>query len=164
LASALRESGGIDVVDLSKGDRPRVESETSYTRLLGMGDQNVWEFSDEELLKIDASSRSGGEGRMVFAFHGVRMYKDAARFLEFRTNGTLPPATRGRGLRALEEVLAPDASFPTTRADLLRGHGWKVVALEDGRNVHASEVLSRLPVGAVPSLAHLTRVLARVGA
>jgi len=163
LASALRDAGGIDVVDLSKGDRPRVESDVSYTRLLGKGEQNVWEFSDEELREIDTASRSGSAGRMVFAFHGVRMYKDAARFLEFRSSGMLPPATRTRGQRALEEVLAPDARFPTTRDALLRDHGWKVIALDDGRNVHASKVLSRLPIGPVGSLADLGRVLARVG-
>ena len=163
LATALRDAGGIDGVDVSKGNRPRVESDVSYTRLLGKGEQNVWEFSDEELLEIDTASRSGSIGRMVFAFHGVRMYKDAARFLEFRSSGTLLPTTRSRGQRALEEVLAPDARFPTTRDALLRDHGWKVIALDDGRNVHASEVLSRLPTGAVGSLADIGRILARAG-
>lgn len=155
LASTLRDVGGIDVVDLSKGNEPRVESPTDYVRLFGKGDHNRWEFSDSELQQIEASARSHRSDRMVFAFHGVRMYKDAARFAEFHSGGTLPPATRQRGVRALEEVLAPDARFPTTRDDLLRDHGWKVVTTEDGRNVHATDYLTRLTGATVGSLAEV---------
>jgi hypothetical protein len=152
LAAALRDVGGIDVVDLSKDGGPRVGSDILYTRLFGKGEHNVWEFSDDELREIDAASRSHASNRMVFTFHGVRMYKDAARFLEFRNTGSFVPATRGRGVLALEEVLAPDANFPALREDLLRDHGWKVVTAGDGSNVHASEYLRQLPDGNFSSL------------
>ena len=145
LSAGLRDVGGIDVVDLSRGSRPRVESDTLYTRLLGKGAHNVWEFSDEELREIDAAARSQESNRMMFAFHGVRMYKDAARFVEFGRTGHSPPATKGRGLEGLREVLAPDARFPATREELLEGHGWKVIAAEGRGNIHASELLGRLP-------------------
>ena len=145
LATVLREVGGIDVVDLSKEDGPRVDSDVAYTRLFGKGAHNIWEFSDEELREIDASAASRESNRMVFAFHGVRMYKDAARFAEFRSGKPSPPATRERGQRALGEVLSPDAKFPATRESLLRDHGWKVVTAEGGENVHAAAYLQHLP-------------------
>ncbi len=152
VASAVRDIGGIDVVDVSKGDLPRVESDVLYTRLLGKGSQNLWEFTDQELREIDVAARSQESDRMVFAFHGVRMYRDAARFIELRSSGKTPPVTRGRGMRALEEILRPDATFPSTGEDLLRDHGWKVLTMEDGRNVHASDYLRHLPPGPFGSL------------
>ncbi len=161
LASAVRDVGGIDVVDLSKGHVPRVESDIVYTRLFGKGTHNAWEFSDDELQEIDSRAGSHASNRMIFAFHGVRMYKDAGRFREFESRGALVPATKVRGVRALEEVLAPDARFPTTREELLRDHGWKVVTASDGRNVHASEYLSHLPHGILGSLGETVQALER---
>jgi len=159
LASALRDAGGFDVVDLSKGEVPRLESDVLYTRLLGKGEHNVWEFSDEELREIDVASSAGGSNRMVFAFHGVRMYKDAARFQEFRSTGSFRAATKGQGTLAVAEVLEPDARFPATRGQLLRDHGWKVVGTADGRNVHAEEFLARLPDRKFLSLAQAVRAM-----
>ncbi len=159
LASAVRDISGIDIVDLSKRDVPRVESDIGYTRLFGRGTHNTWEFSDDEVREIDTASRSEGSNRMVFAFHGVRMYKDAARFVEFRSAGTFTPATRERGVRALEEVLAPDVRFPATRENLLRDHGWKVVTGADGRNVHARDYLIRLKDGRYESPADVVASL-----
>ena len=159
VASALRDVGGIDVVDLSKGDAPRVESEILYTRLFGRGEHNAWEFSDAELREIEAKARGHGGDRMVFAFHGVRMYKDAARFLSLERTGSIPPATRRVGIDAVQEVLAPDVRFPATRENLLDRHGWKVVATEGRGNVHAAEFLRRVPGRTIPSMADLVERL-----
>ena len=163
LASALRDAGGIDVVDLSKGQRPRVASDVLYTRLLGQGSGNAWEFSDDELRKISAAAKKHDARRMAFAFHGVRMYKDAARFLTFERTGRLPPATRHVGIEAIQEVLEPDARFPAKREDLLRDHGWKVIATEGRGNVHASELLEPLPSRPYASLADVLAALCRWG-
>src|SRR2546430_12194390 len=47
------------------------------SRLFGPGPHNVYEFDDDELRSID---RAGQDAvRAAFTFHGVRMYKDAAR-------------------------------------------------------------------------------------
>ena len=158
LAAALRDAGGIDVVDLSRGHAPRVESDTVYTRLLGKGERNAWEFSDDELREI-AAGGDRGVGRMVFTFHGVRMYKDAARFLSFERSGRFPPATRAVGVEAVREVLSGDARFPANRDDLLRDHGWKVIAVEGGDNVHAQELLRALPRRTFRSLPQVLQAL-----
>ena len=145
LANTLRDIGGIDVIDLSRGETPRVSSDVLYTRLFGASNGNVWEFSDAELRAIgDAADRQDVD-RVIFTFHGVKMYKDAARFHAFRATGEFPRATRAAGPEAVREVLAPDARWPMARNDLLRDHGWKVVTLPDGRNVHTTDLFRELP-------------------
>lgn len=142
LRRAMGESGILDVVDLSQS-RPRVPDDTQYTRLFGPGPHNVYEFDDEELREI---SRGGRDAvRVAFTFHGVRMYSDAARFLTFKRTGVFPQATPSLGLSSLEAVLSPDARFPSSKDDLVRQHGWKVIDLDDRTRAHAVRLLSALP-------------------
>lgn len=147
--TALQDLGILDVVDLTRAS-PRVEQDTVYTRIFGKGEHNVYELDDEELRAVD---RAGGERNAVaYAFHGVRMYKDAARFLTFRRTGAFPRATDSVGLESLAEVLAPDGRFPTDRATLLHEHGWKVIDVTAERRAHASIYLAALPEGPFASL------------
>ncbi len=139
---AMEELGVLDVVDLSQS-APRVADDTVYSRLFGPGPHNVYEFDDEELRAIDRAGQDAVQ--VALTFHGVRMYKDAARFVTFKRTGSFPAATSNRGVASLDEVLRPDATFPATREALLRDHGWKVVDADDGARVHASRFLGRLP-------------------
>lgn len=142
LARVLDAEGIFDVVDLSRS-APRVPDAVVYTRLFGKGEHNVYEFDDDELRDLD---RTQGDAKTIaYAFHGVRMYKDAARFLTFRRTGSFPPVTGSVGIESLAEVLFQDARFPSTRDDLVRYQGWKVIDLSPGRRAHASTVLSKLP-------------------
>ncbi len=142
LRASMEDVGVLDVVDLSQ-TRPRVRADAIYTRLFGPGPHNVYEFDDEELTSIDRAGRDAV--RIAFTFHGVHMYKDAARFLTFKRTGAFPSATAARGLASLDEVLRPDARFPASREDLVRDHGWKVIDLDDRTRAHASRLLSSLP-------------------
>src|SRR5256712_3631478 len=144
---AMRREGILDVVDVSQMN-PRVADESVYTRLFGPGPHNVYEFDDDELRSID---RAGQDAvRAAFTFHGVRMYKDAARFLTFKRTGTFPSATGQQGLASLTAVLRPDARFPTTKDDLVREHGWKGFDLNEHLRAHPSGVLSPPPDPTVP--------------
>ncbi len=156
LLKTMQEEGVLDVVDLSRST-PRLEDDAVYTRIFGKGDFNAYEFDDEELREID---HAGREAKTVaYAFHGVRMYKDAARFLTFRRTGEFPPATRSTGLESLAEVLAPDARFPATRKELCQDHGWKLVDLDANRRAHAEVYLTRLPDRRYDDLAAVLRTL-----
>jgi hypothetical protein len=132
----------LDVVDLSQA-QPRVGDEEAYTRLFGPGPSNVYQFDDNELRGIDGSSADSV--RAAFAFHGVRMYSDAARFLTFKRTGRFPQATSAKGLASLEEVLRPDARFPASRDELKRDHGWKIIDLDDRTRAHAVRLFETLP-------------------
>ena len=159
LARVMEQEGILDVVDLSRIP-PRVEAEEVYTRVFGKGEHNVYEFDDEELRALDRSGKDAAT--VAYAFHGVRMYKDAARFLTFRRTGAFPPATASTGLDSLAEVLAPDARFPASRNDLIRDHGWKVVDLDRERRAHAEAYLSRLPAGSYANLGAVLKALGPV--
>ncbi len=142
LRTAMEDLRVLDVVDLSR-ERPRVADGVVYSRLFGKGEHNVYEFDDEELRAIDRAGRDAVE--VAFAFHGVRMYRDAARFLTFKRTGAFPNATGAVGLASLGQVLREDARFPSTREGLLHDQGWKVFDLDDATRVHASVVLRQLP-------------------
>jgi uncharacterized protein YecE (DUF72 family) len=132
----------LDVVDLSQA-QPRVADDDVYARLFGPGRSNVYQFDDHEMREIDRSS--GDSVRAAFAFHGVRMYSDAARFLTFKRTGRFPPATSAKGIASLAEVLRPDARFPASRDELERDHGWKVIDLDDRTRAHALRLIETLP-------------------
>ena len=157
LRRAMGESGVLDVVDLSQS-RPRVAGDAQYTRLFGPGPHNVYEFDDEDLREIDRRGRDAV--RVAFTFHGVRMYSDAARYLTFRRTGVFPQATPSRGLSSLEAVLSPDARFPSSKDDLVRQHGWKVIDLDDRTRAHAVRLLSALPRQTFHNLDEVVQALA----
>ena len=160
LRSLMEDAGILDVVDLSRG-RPRVNEADVYSRLFGPGPANVYEFDDDELRGID---RAGCDAvRVAFTFHGVRMHKDAARFLTFRRTGEFPSATRATGVASLEEVLRPDARFPASRDALARDHGWKVIDLDPRTRAHAERLLERLPARTFEDLEAVARALAAGG-
>lgn len=160
LARTMEDLGVLDVVDLSRS-LPRVVADAIYTRIFGKGEWNAYQLDDEEMREVD---RAGGDAKTVaYAFHGVRMYQDAARFLTFRRTGRFPPATASVGLDSLAEVLAPDARFPATREELSRAHGWKLVDLDAGRRAHADAFLSRLPAGTYPDLEAVLHTLGSIG-
>ena len=138
----MEDLGVLDVVDLSRGP-PRLASDVVYTRLFGKGDHTRYEFDDAELREIDRAGRDAID--VVFAFHGVRMYRDAARFLTFRRTGSFPPVTGSVGADSLAEVLREDARFPSTRDAVLKAHRWKVVDLDATTRAHAHVLLERLP-------------------
>ncbi len=142
LEAAFADLGVLDVVDLSR-QAPRVAGDAVYARLFGKGTHTVYEFDDEELRDID---RNGGDAvEVALAFHGVRMYRDAARFLTFKRTGAFPPVTEALGAESLREVLRADARFPATRDALRRDHGWKLFDLDETTRVRAERVLRRLP-------------------
>ena len=142
LRNAMEDAGILDVVDLSR-QPPRVASEDVYTRLFGHGRHNRYEFDDDELRAIDGAGRDAV--RVAFTFHGVRMYRDAARFLTFKRTGSFPKLTESAGLDALGEVLRSGVRYPATREEILRNHGWRLVRTEGGAHVHASRALEVLP-------------------
>ena len=160
LRRLLADLAILDVVDLSRTS-PRIPDSEVYSRLFGHGERNAYQFDDDELRRLDAAG--GDVARAVFAFHGVRMYTDAARFLAFRRTGRFPPVTGSVGVASLEEVLREDARFPATREEIRRIHGWKLVEVEAGVRARVGSVLSSIPERRYASLTDLVGAVRRRG-
>ena len=144
LLELMREHEIIHSVDLSK-EEPEVKSDILYTRLFGRGSHNIYQFTDEELEEIDEKSNRREYRRAVLTFHGVKMYKDAARLKTYKLSGRFPMATGSTGTGSLREVLGEDAKFPATKQKLIEDQGWKIIDLTPERRVHASELLQAIP-------------------
>ncbi|MBE0522994.1 MAG: DUF72 domain-containing protein, partial [Methanosarcinales archaeon] len=144
LIRLMQDFNMVHCVDLSRETGPAFRSDILYSRLFGHGQHNLYQFDDEELLKIDNSVQASCGGSMYISFHGGRMYKDAARLKVYKKDRIFPRVTKHTGLEALREVLEEDAQFPATRPELIESQGWKVIDLPGEKRVHASEMLEKL--------------------
>jgi uncharacterized protein YecE (DUF72 family) len=145
LIETMQDHEMIHCVDLSKDEMPAYDSDVLYSRLFGKGHHNVYQPTDDELVKIDKKASSRNSEKMIMSFHFVRMYKDAARLQVYKQTGMFPQVTESTGLASLGEILREDASFPATKDELMRDQGWKLFDLTQGRRVRAVDVLCELP-------------------
>jgi len=144
LLELMREHEIIHCVDLSK-EEPEVRSNILYARLFGKGSHNIYQFTDEELEEIDEKSNRREYRSAALTFHGVKMYKDAARLKTYKLSGKFPMATGSTGSESLREVLSEDAKFPAAKQKLIEDQGWKIIDLTPERRVRASELLQAIP-------------------
>ena len=147
----LQDHDAAHSVDISNQD-PKVESRILYTRLFGKGKENIYEFDDSELQGIAGKASSPKFEKSILAFHGVRMYRDAARLKTFLNSGKFPSLTGQVGLESLSEVLMEDAGFPTSKSQLVREQGWKLFDKTAEERVRTRVVLEKLPEGAYRTL------------
>jgi len=140
----LQDHGAVHSVDISRQYR-NVESSILYSRLFGKGKQNIYEFDDNELKEIAAKASSLKFEKSILAFHGVRMYRDAARLKTFLNSGKFLSLSGQVGLESLSEVLSEDARFPTSKSRLVDEQGWKLFDVADEERVRARVFLERLP-------------------
>jgi uncharacterized protein YecE (DUF72 family) len=140
----LRDHDASHIVDVSK-QIPAVESTILYSRLFGKGKENVYEFDDNELQSIADKGSNPKFEKSILAFHGVRMYRDAARLKIFKNSGKFPPITGQVGLESLREVLNEDTKFPISKTKLLDEQGWKLFDISIDERGRAGAALQNLP-------------------
>jgi uncharacterized protein YecE (DUF72 family) len=145
LIKIMRECNIIHCIDLSKGDMPAYKSDILYSRLFGRGYHNIYQPTDDEVKEIDRKATSGNFKKTVLSFHFTRMYKDAARLKIYKQTGKFPKITKSTGLSSLEEILKEDASFPTTKQELMRSQGWKLFDVTEDNRIWARGFLQKLP-------------------
>ncbi len=73
------------------------------------------------------------------------MSSDAARLKKYKETGRFIPVTSYTGTESAKTVLQEDARFPSTKADLVKHQGWKVIDLTEEKRVHLSDLLVKLP-------------------
>jgi len=164
LVRMMQDYNMVHCVDLSKDEEPAYESDILYSRLFGKGPHNIYQPTDDELRKIDRKASSGKHKTVVVSFHFVRMYKDAARFKIYKETDKFPMVTKSTGLGSLTEALQEDAKFPSSKQELVRHQGWKLIDLTEDNRVHATYMLERLPEKTYNSIDEVVETLQSVQA
>ncbi len=159
LIKTMQDYDMVHCVDLLKDEEPAYKSDILYSRLFGKGFHNIYQPTDEELLKIDKKASKGDHKTVAVSFHFIRMYKDAARFKIYKQTGKFPMVTHSTGLNSLTEVLGEDAKFPSSKKELIRHQGWKLIDLTEDKRVHASRMLEKLPEKTYNSVNHVVQSL-----
>ena len=136
----MRANGALHTVDLSKED-PEYDMPILYSRLFGKGEKNIYEFDEKELEEIGERAKKSKIEKSILAFHGVRMYRDAARMKTLLEKGYFPRITNNVGLDAIEEVLKEDVQFPATKAELVQRQGWKLFNVTRSETKRMRDVL-----------------------
>jgi len=141
---AMEENDAIHCVDISS-EQPAYESGILYSRIFGKGQDNIYQFDDEEIQDIAAKASAPKFEKSILAFHGVRMFGDAARLKSFLQTGKFMQVTGQTGLDSLGEILKEDTTFPVSKPELVARQGWKLFDLTLEKRVRAESYLSRLP-------------------
>jgi uncharacterized protein YecE (DUF72 family) len=144
--NTLKENDAIHCVDISR-EQPAYESEVLYSRIFGKGQDNIYQFDDEEIREIAGKVSQPRFEKSILAFHGVRMFGDAARLKAFMKSGKFLKVSGQSGLDSLGEVLREDTTFPASKAELVNRQGWKLFDLTKDTRKRIGEYLSRLPDG-----------------
>ena len=159
LVKTMQNHDMIHCVDLSKDEEPAYTSDILYSRLFGKGRHNIYQPTDEELRKIDRRASKRDHKTVAISFHFVRMYKDAARLKIYKKTGKFPTVTKSTGQRSLVEVLQEDSRFPSSKKELIRHQGWKLIDLTEDERVPASYMLEKLPETTYNSLNEVVQTL-----
>ena len=148
----------INCIDLSK-QKPIYNSDVTYSRLFGKGQHNIYQFTNDELVEIQQKAEDTNSKQVILAYHGLRMNSDALRFQQHLTTGKFWPATSAVGVDSAKAVLAEDAIFPSSKRELIKKQGWKVIDVRQGETAHLSEFLSSVPDKKYSSLDEVVKEL-----
>jgi uncharacterized protein YecE (DUF72 family) len=117
-----------------------------YLRLHGRGPRMYYyQYTDEELRDLHNIVKSlEADGREVYVlFNNLSMFEDATRFLKFTETGSFSPLTlRGRDSVI---VLLSRMKYPTTKSEILKRIGWRLVELEGRRQLRLEQLLGGIP-------------------
>jgi uncharacterized protein YecE (DUF72 family) len=143
VTNLMRDFNIIHCVDLSK-QKPSYNLEVTYSRLFGKGQYNIYQFTNEELAEIQNQAEGTNSKQVILAYHGARMNSDALRFQQHLRIGNFLPVTSAIGADSAKAVLAEDTKFPTSKSELIRKQGWKVIDVKQDQTAHLSELLSNI--------------------
>ncbi|MEM3577208.1 MAG: DUF72 domain-containing protein [Candidatus Bathyarchaeia archaeon] len=151
-----RVLSGLDVVHVTDPFRvlPVYAGSLAYFRLHGLGEElYYYQYTDEELRRLGEVVRKfEAGGRTVYVlFNNLSMFEDGLRFVQYLSSGRFPRVTGFVGLESVRSVVEK-ARFPVSKSVLVRRVGWRLVEVEEGRQVRLSELLDCLPSRAFRSV------------
>jgi len=126
---------------------PVYTGHVAYFRLHGLGARMYYyQYTDSELEEL--YNRVKPFGRLDYEvyvfFNNLSMFEDAKRFLHFLKNGEFPSPTGSVGLDSVRAIIGR-TRYPLTKSMLTRKVGWRIVELEEGKQVRLEDFLKNLP-------------------
>ena len=144
VTNLMQDFNIIHCVDLSK-QKPSFSLNETYSRLFGKGQHNIYQFTNVEQLEIQKQAQETNSKKVILSYHGVRMNNDALRFQQHLKTGHFLPVTSGIGADSAKEVLVQDATFPSSKSQLIKKQGWKVIDVKQNQTAHLYEFLNSIP-------------------
>ncbi|MEM3626535.1 MAG: DUF72 domain-containing protein [Candidatus Bathyarchaeia archaeon] len=121
---------------------PAYTGKVAYFRLHGLGEQMYYyQYSDVELQKLrELILPYEKYGKEVYVlFNNLSMFEDGIRFKEYLHRGTFPKVITS------VEAVVEKIRYPISKDVLLKKFGWKLVGLDDGKQVRLETILADLP-------------------
>jgi len=146
LAKMLRELNVIHVTDPLK-TMPTHTNDTAYFRLHGLGQRiYYYQYTDEELKKLHNLIKPlNTEAREVYIlFNNLTMLNDSLRFKHYLKTNSFPSLTGAVGLESVKRIIEK-TRYPTIKSLLLKRVGWKLVEIEENKQIRLDEFLKNIP-------------------
>jgi uncharacterized protein YecE (DUF72 family) len=139
----------LDVVHVTDPFRvlPAYTSQIAYFRLHGLGKElYYYQYSDLELRKLGEIVNSfEKEGKTVYVlFNNLSMFEDGLRFMQYLSSGKFPKITGSVGLESVKSVIEK-TRYPAPKNVLIKKVGWRLVEIEEDKQVRLAELLAELP-------------------
>jgi len=140
---------------------PAYTGAIAYFRLHGLGDRMYYyQYSNEELKKLHDFSKSfEDKGKEVYVlFNNLTMFDDALRFKQYIESGEFPSLTEKVGIQSIREVIK-GIKFPVTKSIIFKTVGWKLVEMEDDKQVRVDQLLKDMPLKTYKTVDEVLREL-----
>jgi len=127
--------------------RPVHTGGVAYFRLHGLGKQMYYyQYTDKELEELYNQIKpfNHSDREVYVLFNNLSMFDDAKRFMYFLEKREFPSLRESVGLDAVRAVIER-TRYPLTRSMLMRKVGWKIIELEEGKQIRLEELLKDLP-------------------
>jgi uncharacterized protein YecE (DUF72 family) len=126
---------------------PAYTGQIAYFRLHGLGEElYYYQYTDDELRRLGEIAKNfEAEGKTVYVlFNNLSMFEDGLRFMHYLSSGKFPKITGAVGLESVKNVIAK-TRYPAAKSMLVKKVGWRLVEIEEGRQVRLAELLAELP-------------------
>ena len=126
---------------------PAYTSQIAYFRLHGLGKElYYYQYTDEELRRLgETAKKFEDESKTVYVlFNNLSMFEDGLRFMQYLATGKFPKITGAVGLESVKSVIAK-TRYPAPKSMLVKKVGWRLVEVEEDRQVRLAELLAELP-------------------
>jgi len=158
LAKLLRELDVPHVTDPFRA-MPTYTIDVAYFRLHGLGERMYYhQFSDAELKRMHQLVEPlEAEGKQIYVlFNNLSMLDDALRFTCYLENKSFPSLTGTVGLESVKNVMEK-TRYPSTKSLLLKKLGWRLIEVEEGKQVKLIELLKDIPSKTYASVEEVLR-------